>query len=68
MEFPVEVYLADTSKDQVNGTRVATAKNNKALKALKAGGYTLENPDKESEAKPKEVKKEAKAVKKSVKK
>ncbi len=54
MKFPLEVYLEDTSKDQVNGLRVAIAKDNRALKALKAGGYVVEKPKAEKE--PKETK------------
>ena len=61
MKFPLEVYLEDTSKDQVNGLRVAIAKDNRALKALKAGGYVVEKPKAEKE--PKEPKPKSKASK-----
>lgn len=57
MKFPLEVYLIDTSEKQENGLRTAVAKNNKDLKALKAGGYILEKPEAKEEKKPSKSKK-----------
>jgi hypothetical protein len=59
MKFPVTLVLEDTTKEQKTGLRKAIAKNNKAFKALVAGGYVVPEAPKAPKA-PKDPKKPSK--------